>query len=106
MPLVYREVYRYVLGCGGSAVCFLLAIFFYRSRLTHSHAVLGPDLFHWGDQYLSNEGNILYYDWVHNEPILLAVVFLILAVVLLLVAILYPSKEVKQMSGIDKKAHK
>jgi len=104
MPLIYREVYRYVLGCGGSAVCFLLAIFFYRSRLTHSHTVLGPDLFHWQQQVLHDD--IIVYEWVHNEPIFTAAVFLILAVVLLLAAILYPSKEMKQMNGIDKKVHK
>jgi len=86
MPLRHREVYRYVLGCGGTAFFVLMAIASYRDALY---------------KYM-----VMFYTHQLEEFLLGPIIFLILAIICFLVTILYPSKEMTQISGIDKKVHK
>jgi hypothetical protein len=82
MRVLYRELYRYVFGCGSTATFILLAIVIAR--------IPNPM---WPHPYVPP---------LHEQPLL----YLMFAIICLLVTILYPSKEVKQISGIDKKIPK
>ena len=90
MTLIYREVYRYIFGCGGTALLVLLAIGSARNIVEPPKDWLGTML-----------------EWfITQNPFRISILCIVGAVICILVAILYPSKEIKQTSAIDKKTHK